>query len=219
MGSFARQRHHSYSVIPFLLGCLLGYTLRGRSDCLNTIAVAPEPLQSTVASGRQAGGNDNVRVMYAKDIVPSATSHIDPITGQAVMKRQFVPPFPSWFSFSSGIPPSVNNLAGISLATLPAGAVIERHAHASMHEFFYVVSGQGTYTVRPAQNRDHGAANTRDTRIDKIEYDLQPGAFVHAYPGDQHEFQAKATSTGGSIHDHSDLQMLVIGLTTSLKPP
>jgi quercetin dioxygenase-like cupin family protein len=217
MGSFARQRPHSYSAVPFLLGCLLGYTLRGSSDCPNTATIAPKPFQSKAASGQPADVNDNVRVVYVKDIVPSATSHVDPITGQAVMKRQFVSPFPSWFSFSSGIPSPVNNLAGISLATLPAGAVIERHAHASMHEFFYVVSGHGTYTVRPAQNRDHGTANTRD--IDKIEYDLQPGAFVHAYPGDQHEFQAKAMGTAGSIHDHSDLQMLVIGLTTSPKPP
>lgn len=104
-------------------------------------------------------------------------------TSHGTSKQQLMEPF------------SVHpNLAGISVATLQPGQSIERHAHGSMHEFFYVLSGNVDITVESTGK----AACPRD-------------CFFHAAPGEVHSFEIAANAP-------SEMKMIVIGLTTGPKP-
>jgi quercetin dioxygenase-like cupin family protein len=112
------------------------------------------------------------------DSVPlSPTSHRNK-DGIYILKQQLIEPFAV-----------SQNLAGISIATLQPHQTIEAHAHATMHEFFYVLEGHGTITV-----------NGR----------LQParkGTFVHVAPFESHAISA------------TDEKMILmnVGLTTGPK--
>ena len=99
-------------------------------------------------------------MLQLDDIPERPTSHKD-ASGQAITKQQLMDPFRA-----------VDNLAGISVATLRPNQTIDMHSHRSMHEFFYVLQGQGDFIV----NGKHHAA--------------VPGTFVHVAPGEEHGFVA-----------------------------
>lgn len=75
------------------------------------------------------------------------------------MKQQLIEPFRV-----------ISNLAGISIATLQPNQTIEHHAHATMHEFFFVLQGQG------------------EIMRNNMNYVAMPGTFVYVAPGELHGF-------------------------------
>jgi quercetin dioxygenase-like cupin family protein len=132
--------------------------------------LSPVRLFSAKANPRQ-GGLD-VNLFQKIDEVPlRSTSH-------GTTKQQLLEPFQAH-----------PNLAGISVATLKPGEWIEKHSHATMHEFFYVLSGKVDVVARNITNP------------------CTAGCFIFAPAQVPHSFQVPPGST-------TTTRMLVIGLTT-----
>jgi quercetin dioxygenase-like cupin family protein len=85
----------------------------------------------------------------------------------------------------------VDNVSGISIATLQPQQSVEVHAHShgTMHEFFYVLKGHGIIM------------------LNHLNHDAKAGLFVHAAPGEPHAF-----------YTHDDqMKMLNVGVTIGSK--
>jgi mannose-6-phosphate isomerase-like protein (cupin superfamily) len=146
-------------LLIFLAGCMVGSTLSRRQNKVQ----------------QHSSLRNHGFVVQLRDVPATPTSHTDQ-KGLPIIKQQLIAPFSV-----------VDNLAGISIATLLQHQRIERHAHGSMHEFFFVTIGQGTIQV--------GARDTLAT----------VGTFVHVAPGEEHALWT----------DHEDgMTMMVVGLTT-----
>jgi quercetin dioxygenase-like cupin family protein len=92
------------------------------------------------------------------------------------MKQQLMEPF------------TVPRVTGFSVATLQPNQQVFRHAHANMHEFFYVTKGQGAVI-----------------QVNDVDHVVQEGTFVHVAPGESHAVFTTSVD---------DLQMLVVGVVT-----
>jgi quercetin dioxygenase-like cupin family protein len=145
----------------FVLGVLIG---------LNFSKLSPIYLFSSKPYPSQ-GGLDFNFFQKIDDVPLRSTSH-------GTMKQQLIEPFQTH-----------PNLAGISVATLKPGELIEKHSHVTMHEYFYVLSGKVDVVAR------------------NITKSCTTGCFVFAPAQVPHSFQVPPGST-------TAMQMLVIGLTT-----
>lgn len=111
------------------------------------------------------------------DSVPvRSTSHVDD-QGRPITKQQLIDPF------------ILPRLAGISVATLQPHQTVTNHQHESMHEFFFVLQGTGTFSVDDTSNQ------------------VSTGSFVHCAPHESHEIIGPA-----DVND-DPLKMLVVGVT------
>lgn len=118
-------------------------------------------------------------VMSLDDVPYRATSHKDQNTGGYIMKQQLFEPF------------RAPNFVGFSIAKFePGQSMIPPHAHETMHEFFYVLEGEGGVIV-----------------IDGVEHDMKQGTFIHLAPGESHGIFLPDSST-------KDMKMAVFGVVT-----
>jgi quercetin dioxygenase-like cupin family protein len=154
----------------FCAGCLCGILLSYGSAGVIYNAF-PSPLQHHDPSRRAPRGS----VVHLHDLPVRPTSHKDE-QGRPVMKQQLMEPF------------VVPRVTGFSVATFQPNQQVFRHAHANMHEFFYVLKGQGA--IIQVNDEDHV---------------VQEGTFVHVAPGEQHAVFTNSVD---------DLQLLVVGVVT-----
>ena len=117
-------------------------------------------------------------IAHINDIPPRSSSHVDP-QGRPITKQQLVEPF------------DIPNIAGFSVAALSLKQTMDVHAHESMVEFFYILSGVGSVI------------------INGVETALSPGTFVQVVPGEYHGFQVAESET-------QDLRMILCGVATGL---
>src|SRR5210317_1140902 len=109
------------------------------------------------------------------------TSHMDD-QGRPITKQQLIDPF------------VLPRLAGISVATLLPGQRVSMHEHESMHEFFFILDGRGTFRVEKPGS---------DPQVVQVYREM----FVHCAPQEKHEIV-------GPIGPNDDsLRMLVVGIT------
>jgi quercetin dioxygenase-like cupin family protein len=101
------------------------------------------------------------------------TSHKD-ANNRPITKQQFLEPF------------DVPNVAGFSVTTLLPGQQVQAHVHQSMHEFFYILEGKGTFTIDGKQTI------------------VETGTMVHVTPHEVHQIDAP---------DDGSLKMLMAGIT------
>jgi quercetin dioxygenase-like cupin family protein len=113
--------------------------------------------------------------VHLHDLPVRPTSHKDE-QGRSVMKQQLMEPF------------VVPRVTGFSVATFQPNQQVFRHAHVNMHEFFYVLKGQGA--IIQVNDEDHV---------------VQEGTFVHVAPGEQHAVFTNSVD---------DRQLLVVGVVT-----
>ena len=86
-------------------------------------------------------------------------------------------------------PGRVPHLTGFSGTLLSPGQTVPAHRHPTMHEVFYVVGGEGTFTIA---GRRH---------------DVRTGSFIHLAPGEEHSID---TRNGAG----SALRMVYFGIAT-----
>ena len=126
-----------------LLGVVLGYML-GRS-----------PPQHDALAGRFPG-----KVLALEDIESVPVNHdrvvesAGTITKQVLLKNGDVP-----------------HLTGFSQAHVPPGQIVSEHAHATMHEVFFVEEGAGEFVI-----------NDKATPVHK-------GSCIHLAAGDRHRIE------------------------------
>lgn len=111
-------------------------------------------------------------VLHLDDLPYKSTVHNDK-QGSPIRKKQFIQPF------------IIPNLSGFQVATLTDGQTVETHAHESMHEIFYVLSGLGTFEV------------------DGKAHSVSPGTMVHLAPHEIHSIRT----------NDSDLTVAYFGIT------
>ena len=173
------SRSYLQLVSVFCAGCLCGIVLSNGSAGFIYSAFT-SPLHYPDASRPRPRGS----VVHLHDLPMRPTSHKDE-QGRPVLKQQLMEPF------------AVPRVTGFSVATFQPNQQVFRHAHANMHEFFYVLKGQGA--IIQVNDDDHV---------------VQEGTFVHVAPGEQHAVFTNAVD---------DLQLLVVGVvtddTTAPPPP
>lgn len=154
------------SLVPFLL-TFFGGLLAG---CLLT----------SHANSYEDRGVANGTVLRLGDMPVRKTSHVDD-KGRPITKQQLLEPF------------VVPRFVGYSVATfLPGQTMMPPHEHDSMHEFFYVISGTGIFS------------------INKVEHKVSPGTFLHMAPHEAHGIWVPEDSK-------EDLKVVVCGVT--IGPP
>jgi hypothetical protein len=159
--------------LAFLVGLLMGLfgalVLMGEDHCIhgNNDRKSRRPLPSIV--GQSKSGKQQQAYLP----IHSVFKHIDDIamrkTSHGTSKQQLVEPF--------ALHP---HLAGISIATLHDGEDIERHSHATMYEFFYVL--EGSLLIRD-DNSDNNASLWKECPV---------GCFYQGAPGEGQEFRVKS---------------------------
>jgi hypothetical protein len=160
--------------LAFLVGLLMGLFgalvlmgedhIHGNNDRMKS---RPRPLPSIV------GQSNSGKQQQAPLPMHSVIKHIDDIamrkTSHGTSKQQLVEPF--------ALHP---HLAGISIATLYDGEDIERHSHATMYEFFYVL--EGSLLIRD-DNNDNASLLWKECPV---------GCFYQGSPGEDQEFRVKS---------------------------
>jgi hypothetical protein len=163
--------------LAFLVGLLMGLfgALIWMDDDSSIYDRRRPPSSMAQQSGRPLSIHQHHSIIKHIDDVPiRQTSH-------GTLKQQLVEPF--------ALHP---NLAGISIATLHDGERVERHSHATMFEFFYVLDG--TLLIR-------------DDIDEKLWRECNVGCFYQGAPGESQEFSVK--SGAGPV------RMMVYQLTTT----
>jgi quercetin dioxygenase-like cupin family protein len=172
-------RNKLHVAIAFATGCISGLLLSSTGIAGLAIPFSTVLLSSSFALPRQTRGQGIV--VNLNELPMRPTSHKDE-QGRPVLKQQLLEPF------------AAPRVTGFSVATLQPNQRVERHAHANMHEFFYVIKGQGS--VIQVNDKDHI---------------VQEGTFVWVPPGDSHAVYTTSMD---------DLLMLVVGVTTDdAEPP
>ena len=88
-------------------------------------------------------------------------------------------------------PGQVPHLTGFSGTLLSPGQTVPAHRHPTMHEVFYVVSGEGVFTIA---GRRHA---------------VRTGSFIHLAPGEEHSIETRR-----SPESESALRMVYFGIAT-----
>ena len=149
---------------PFLIGLLVGLLISGKNN-MPWLSRNEKPMQAISGS------------IHRLESTPiRKTSHVDR-QGNPIIKQQFLEPF------------AIPNVAGYSVATIRPGQDVEVHEHDSMHEFFYILEGNGIFQ-RGDQNIEVG-----------------PGTFLHFAPREKHGISVPQRASG-------DMKLLVSGITT-----
>jgi quercetin dioxygenase-like cupin family protein len=105
------------------------------------------------------------------------TLHKDAL-GRPITKQQFLEPF------------VVPHVTGYSVATIRPGQTLQVHEHESMHEFFYILEGRGTFQI----------GGSKDVPV-------APGTFLHLAPHESHGIAVPEDSPDGN------LKVLLSGVT------
>ena len=144
-------------LVVFLTGIFAGKWKERRDSSLNN---------NNYHQSRQ--GPQHGRIVNIHDLPDQNTVHVDK-EGRPIRKKQLIQPF------------AIPNLSGFSVATLEAGQTVSQHEHESMHEIFYVVSGQAVFTV------------------DGIDHLASPGTMVHLAPHEKHHILAQESPDGSLV--------------------
>jgi quercetin dioxygenase-like cupin family protein len=180
-GSPGRTRHRFIDfrvVVAFVLGLFLGRTLDGNINKLFFRSESHPPTEVAKRTIRKISSS----IQDLKDVPVSSTSHQD-AHGNPVTKQQLVQPF------------LVPNVAGISVATILPGQQVEMHKHETMHEFFYVLEGQGTFFMTGDKDNDGGGRVVRQ------------GSFAYCAPPDMHGITVSA-----NINNAIPMKVLLVGV-------
>lgn len=183
-GSSSRTRQRYIDcrvVIALCLGMFLGRTLDGINEKLFPSTSHPAEVLTTSASKRPITKISS-SIQDLKDVPIRSTSHQDD-HGSPITKQQLIEPF------------VVPNVAGISVATILPGQRVEMHNHETMHEFFFVLEGQGNFFMTGDKNNDGGGRVVRQ------------GSFAHCAPPDMHGIAVLANN-----NDAVPLKVLVVGV-------
>eukprot|EP00548_Thalassiothrix_antarctica_P005867 CAMPEP_0194149292 /NCGR_PEP_ID=MMETSP0152-20130528/37150_1 /TAXON_ID=1049557 /ORGANISM="Thalassiothrix antarctica, Strain L6-D1" /LENGTH=184 /DNA_ID=CAMNT_0038851363 /DNA_START=86 /DNA_END=640 /DNA_ORIENTATION=- len=115
-------------------------------------------------------------ILELADVPFRNTSHIDD-EGRPIMKQQFIEPF------------AISNFVGFSVATFQPGQIMmPPHEHRSLHEFFYVIEGNGII------------------QKDGIDHEVKSGTFLHMAPHEKHGIYVPKNAT-------KEMKMIVCGIT------
>ena len=117
-------------------------------------------------------------VLNFDDLPFKNTVHVDK-SGVPIRKKQYIQPF------------VIPNLSGFSVVILSVGQTVETHEHESMHEIFYIVTGQASFV------------------IDGVTHIVGPGTVVHLAPHEKHSIEAVQSQDG------KDLTLAYFGVTVS----
>jgi quercetin dioxygenase-like cupin family protein len=169
-------------LIALLLGIVLG---RFRRPSTHSEAIRCPDASGGGGSAASAAVPETMTssIQHLRDIPIRSTAHVDPNTGTAITKQQFLEPF------------QVPTVAGFSVATIRKNQTVEMHSHRSMHEFFYVLEGTATFSMMD------------ETTGETTGYNVEPGTFVHFVPHCVHGIVVPGNSTEG------DLKVLLAGVT------
>jgi quercetin dioxygenase-like cupin family protein len=171
-GSSGRRRHRYVDIrvaVAFFLGMFLGRNFEDINEQILPAKSHPNVVLSSSTTIRPFA-KINSSIQDLKDIPVSNTSHHDD-HGRPITKQQLVEPF------------LVPLVAGISVATILPGQRVEMHNHETMHEFFYVLEGQGTFFVTGDKNNDGGGRA------------VSQGSFAHFAPPDMHGIAVSAKNS------------------------
>jgi len=160
----AKIRGNTKLLLAFVCGVLIGRLGSWEKNSLETPA-----MQSSI--------------QHLEDLPVRNTSHVNPNTGVAITKKQFLEPF------------VVPRVTGFSVATIQTGESVELHSHQNMHEFFLVLSGEATFWMCSSEKKEPKG------------YLANAGTFWHVVPHCAHGITVAPNSTQG------DLKVLVSGVT------
>lgn len=149
-------------IVAFIVGTLIGGFL---NSCASHNLRGGQGIESSIA---------RASIQHLEKIPIRNTSHKDD-NGEYIKKQQFLEPF------------AVSRVTGFSVATLRPGQRVHRHEHENMHEFFYVLEGNGVFFVN--DNKAQG----------------YPGTFLHYPPHTAHEIYVPEISKEA-------MKMLVAGI-------
>ena len=159
----------------------IGRTLEGINELLFPSKSHPTEVLTTSTS-KSSVTKVISSIQDLKDVPVRSTSHQDD-HGSPITKQQLVEPF------------AVPNVAGISVATILPGQRVDMHKHETMHEFFYVLEGQGTFAMTGDKNNDGGGRVVRQ------------GSFIHCAPLDMH-----GITVSTNVNDAVPLKVLLFGV-------
>jgi mannose-6-phosphate isomerase-like protein (cupin superfamily) len=143
------------------LGCLFGYAFCWVQNQVLEIGVhSSTSLQEALTD--QPPFSSSATVVATDQVRLRPTSHL------GIFKRQLLE--------HSAIP----NVAGCAVVDVLPGKLIATHVHGSMHEFFYVLSGQGYATVTDWPNEL---------------VTMKTGDFLHVPPTSAHAFSVASEDT------------------------
>ena len=166
-------------VTAFLLGCMVGPWLNGSGRGRSAPQTDPDATSTTLLPPPSKGS-----FVQLQDLPFRPTSHTDE-RGRPILKRQLLDPF------------VVPRHVGFSVATLGSDQSVSGHAHASLHEFFYVLSsGPSGGTIQ----------------VEGVNHTVREGSFVHVAPGERHAVFADPSNvlplvflvTGVVLDDHNN---------------
>ena len=150
-------------IVAFIVGTLVGGFLTSCRS--NNLRGGQGIVESSIPSAS---------IQHLEKIPIRNTSHKDD-NGEYIKKQQFLEPF------------VVPRVTGFSVATLRPGQRVHRHEHENMHEFFYVLEGNGVFFVNDNKAQGH------------------PGTFLHYPPHSPHEIFVPENSK-------EEMKMLVAGI-------
>lgn len=159
-------------ILPLVVGLFLGIMLEKNMGSLTS------PSSSLLRSAQRSTATTTTTgiVKTLSEIEHRPTSHVD-TQGRPITKQQLLEPF------------VIPNYAGFSVATfLPGQTLMPLHEHETMHEFFYVLKGEGLF------------------QIDDQTYEVKPGMFLHLAPKEKHGIWVPDDKT-------EPLKMAVSGVT------
>ena len=159
------------------------------------------------------------QVIHLNDLPLKSTSHVD-AQGRPITKQQLIDPFTL-----------VDNLAGISVTSLLPGQSVTRHSHDSMHEFFYILDGQGLVQIdnddiisnnnnssssgndnAESNNASLSSSSSSSSSTSSSWRSISKGSLVYAAEQEAHAFHVPENAS-------QPLQMIFFGLTTTNHPP
>jgi hypothetical protein len=150
---------------------------------------------------RKSATSSSSRVIRLQDVPLKSTSHVYGPQGRPIAKQQLVDPFTL-----------VNNLAGISVTSLLPGQSVTRHAHDSMHEFFYILDGDGLVDISNSSSSGNNDAESNISASSSSSssswMSVSKGSLVYAAEREAHAFHVPENAS-------QPMQMIFFGLTTN----
>mmetsp|Transcript_15897 Transcript_15897/g.23076 ORF Transcript_15897/g.23076 Transcript_15897/m.23076 type:complete len:185 (+) Transcript_15897:39-593(+) len=160
----------AFAAVTFLFGLFLGGLLpkypSGFSAPQTSVSIKSTSQQHPITNGA---------ILRISDVPFRSTAHVDS-KGKPIVKQMLLEPF------------VVPNFSGFALATFEPGQDVEIHTHKTMHEFFYVIEGDGYFKKNGV---DHQVTN---------------GTFLHMAPQESHSVWVPEDAKG-------PMKLIVCGVT------